>query len=221
VWPRPLAAKLSLAGATFFLILLALLHFLKPEIDPSWQMISQYEIGAFGWVMRLAFLSLGFSYATLFTAIRPQVHTIGGGVGLALLFIGAVCTVMGGAFTMDPITVTKAQQTAHGTLHGLSFMVAVPTFPIAATLLARALTQNPRWRSARRPLVWATILTWVAFVGLGVSMAVMLPRGHGTFTSDVLIGWPNRLLIVAYAAWLMTAAWQAFALRRASNQAAG
>ena len=44
-----IAAKISLASTAVFLILLAALHFIEPQIDPSWHMISEYEIGRFGW----------------------------------------------------------------------------------------------------------------------------------------------------------------------------
>jgi hypothetical protein len=42
------AARLSLAAAATFLVLLVALHFIKPELDPSWRMISEYEIGDYG-----------------------------------------------------------------------------------------------------------------------------------------------------------------------------
>ena len=38
-------AHLSLAAGALFLVLLVVLHILKPEYDPSWRMISEYEIG--------------------------------------------------------------------------------------------------------------------------------------------------------------------------------
>jgi hypothetical protein len=36
--------------------IVVLLHFLKPEIDPSWRMLGEYEIGRYGWLMRVAFV---------------------------------------------------------------------------------------------------------------------------------------------------------------------
>ncbi len=60
------AARLSFAGAVTFLVLLAALHLIKPELDPSWHMVSEYEIGRYGWVMMLAFLSLALSCVALF-----------------------------------------------------------------------------------------------------------------------------------------------------------
>ena len=55
----------SIIFATVFLIILFLLHFLKRELDPSWRMISEYEIGRFGWLMRLAFFCWGASVLAL------------------------------------------------------------------------------------------------------------------------------------------------------------
>jgi hypothetical protein len=46
-----------------------------------------------------------------------------------------------------------------------------------------------------------------------LSMVVMFPD-DGTFGPDVLIGWPNRFMIVAYSAWLMVVAWRAHQLCR-------
>ena len=47
-----------MAAAALFLSLLVALHVFKPEVDPSWRMISDYELGRYGFVMVLAFVSL-------------------------------------------------------------------------------------------------------------------------------------------------------------------
>ena len=52
-------ARTALAAVVVFLILLAALHFIEPEFDPSKRLISEYELGRYGWVMSLAFFSLG------------------------------------------------------------------------------------------------------------------------------------------------------------------
>ena len=54
----PGAACVAVVLSAAFLALLALLHFLEPDFDPSWRMISEYELGRYGWLMRLA-LTLG------------------------------------------------------------------------------------------------------------------------------------------------------------------
>src|SRR5262245_48431294 len=52
-------ACIGLAAVVVFLILLATLHFLEPEFDSSKRLISEYELGRYGWIMSLAFFSLG------------------------------------------------------------------------------------------------------------------------------------------------------------------
>ena len=64
------AARLSFAGAATFLVLLAALHFIKPELDSLLRMVSEYEIGRYGWLMVLAFLFLALSCIALFVCIH-------------------------------------------------------------------------------------------------------------------------------------------------------
>lgn len=49
------AARITVVLSVTFLAILFLLHFLEPEFDPSWQMISEYQLGRYGWTMSLAF----------------------------------------------------------------------------------------------------------------------------------------------------------------------
>ena len=101
------AACLSFAAAAAFLVLLAVLHLLKPGLDPSWRMVSEYEIGRHGWVMRLAFLCLACVCVALFAAVRSRVWTTGGEVGLAFLLLSALGMTVAAVFASDPITVAR------------------------------------------------------------------------------------------------------------------
>ncbi|MDQ3911094.1 MAG: DUF998 domain-containing protein [Actinomycetota bacterium] len=208
------AARLSFAGAATFLALLIALHFIKPELDPSWRMVSEYELGRYGWVMMLAFLSLASSCATLFVAIRSEIHTIGGKIGLAFLLVAALGMTIAAIFTSDPITASQDELTTHGTLHGLGAALGIPGFPIAATLISLSLARNPAWSPARRLLLWTAGLNWISLLVFVVFVAVMLPQSGGKFGPEVLIGWPNRLFVAANSLWLMVAAWRAARLSR-------
>jgi len=208
------AAGLSFAAAATFVVLLADLHFLKPELDPSWRMVSEYEIGRYGWMMALAFLSLAFSCVALLVAVRSQVRTTGGRIGLALLLVSASGMTIAAIFSSDPITASQSELTTHGYLHGLGTLLGIPGFPVAATLISRSLARNPAWSSARRSFLWTAALTWIGLLVFILSVAVMLPQSGGQFGPDVLIGWPNRLLVLAYSAWLIVVAWQAIRLSR-------
>ena len=199
------AALVSLGAAVAFVVLLAALHVIKPELDPSWHFISEYAIGDYGWVMVLVFLSLALSYVTLFVAIRSQTQTIVGKIGLALLLVSALGLTIAAVFTTDPITASQDAVTTEGSLHNLGGMLGI-AMPFAAALVGWRLARNPAWSSAKRPLLWATGLALVAFLVSFVSVGVMVSQSGGEFGPDVLVGWPNRIEIVAYSVWLMMVA---------------
>jgi hypothetical protein len=142
----PTAARLSFAAAATFLALLAALHLLKPEVDPSWRMVSEYEIGRYGWMMLLAFLSLAFSCVALVVAVRSQLRTVVGRIGLALLLVSASGMTIAAIFTSDPITASQSELTTHGNLHGMGALLGIPSFPVAAALISRSLA---RYRASR------------------------------------------------------------------------
>ena len=197
------AARLAYRAAAAFLTLLVALHFLKPELDPSWRFVSEYSIGRHGWVMVLAFVSLALSCAALFVAIRQQIHTTAGKIGLALLLLVAVALAAGGVFVMDPITASKDELTLHGNLHGFAAMIGIPSLPIAALLIARSLLRNTEWSTARRWLRVTAHLTWITLVLMFTVLGITLGQNAGQFGPSVVIGWPNRLVVIAYAAWLI------------------
>jgi hypothetical protein len=209
-------ALTSVGGAVLFLIVVAALHVITPELSPSWRFVSEYAIGENGWVMTVAFLSLSWSCAALSLAIRPQVSTRGGRIGVVLLFVVALALLAAGIFAMDPITASKDELTTHGNLHGLASMIGIPGFPIAALLISRSLSHNPTWAGTRSAMRWTAHLTWVTLLLMWVTIGVTLPRA-GKFGPDVPIGWPNRILVAAYCAWLVVVAWRAAQRRRISR----
>lgn len=202
----PTAARLSLASGVTFVVLLAALHVVRPDLDPSWRAISEYALGDYGSIMTIAFLAWGLSAISLFVTIRSQIHTLIGRIGLAFLLIGPAGPILAALFATDPITTPLDAVTTGGIIHDLGAVLG-DGIPIAATLLTLSLVrQNPNWSSVRKPLIWTTILAWVGFVVLTVSMVILLPQHGGQLGPDVLVGWQNRFMVVAYTAWLLAAA---------------
>src|SRR5215203_1515374 len=213
-------AALLAAGAATLVVLLAALHFIEGELDPSWHFISEYAIGDYGWMMVVAFLSLAISYVSLFVAIRSQLRTIVGRIGLALLLVSALGLIIAAIFTTDPITVSEDALTTEGTLHNMGGTLGM-AMPFAAASVGWKLARNPAWYSARRSLLWATGLAVVAFLFSFVSLGVMVSRSGGEFGPNVPVGWPNRIEIVVYSVWLMVVARQAMHLRRRNPETTG
>jgi len=188
------AAHLSIASGVATIALLVALHLLSPEFDPSWRMVSEYALGDYGWVLSLMFLTWALSCVMLFFAIKSQIHTIGGKIGLGFLLVSAVGTGMAAFFDISH------------SLHGLAFMIGIPSLPIAAILISISLVRNQDWASARRSLLWLANLPWVSIVLMAIMMFIGLSQSGGEFGPNVLMGWPNRLVVLAYCVWLMAAA---------------
>lgn len=196
------AARISIGSAVAALGFLVVLHAISPEFDPSWRMVSEYALGQFKWVLSLMFFAWALSTLALFFAIRRQINNPGGKIGLGLLIVSAVG--MGLAIIFDVSHV----------LHGLATLLGIPTFPVAALLISASLGRNPAWSSYRRSLLWMANLTWLS-LGLMIAMLFIgLGKTGGVFTPEVLIGWPNRLVIAAYCGWLLLAAQSAIQVDR-------
>ena len=129
------AARLSLGAVVTFLVLLAALHLIKPELDPSWHFISEYAIKDYGWLIALAFCSLAFSFIALFFALRSHLQTIVGWIGLALLWVSATGLIIAGIFTTDPITTSPGAMTTSGLLHNLGGTLGI-AIPFAAAFVS-------------------------------------------------------------------------------------
>lgn len=204
------AARVSLGAAITFMALFVALHFLEPEFDPSWRFISEYQLGQYGWVMSVAFFSLMVSSASLFLAILSQIRTAGGYIGLFFLLVSMVGFGLAAFFVTDPITAVES--TDHGRLHSMGAILG-GTITGAAYFLGWSLARNKAWALARRSLLWITSL---AIVGQLASfwMQAIMAQSNNRFGPTVLVGWPNRLLIVSLAGWLLALAWQVIKLRK-------
>jgi hypothetical protein len=205
------AARIAFAGGLLSLVLLAALHVLRPDLDPSWHVISEYAVGDYGSVMALCFLSLAVASASLFVALFPQVRTVGGGIGLAFLLAAAVGLAMAAMFPMDPITVAREDATTSGRMHGVAGAIGVPSMVVTAVVLSYALRKKPLWAPFRLPLLALGHLTWVSFVLMFVFLAILMQR-H-TMSGPWAVGWANRLFMLAYGGWVMIAAWPAARIR--------
>ena len=200
-----IAAGLSVA----FLGFLLLLHILEPEFDPSWRMISEYELGRYGWLMSLAFICWSGSVLALIVALRPSLQTIAGKVGFWWFLVIAVAQFGGGVFITDAITDTIKSTT--GNLHTLCGVIVILTFPIAATLVAGSLARNREWKDARRGMRWLTLLVWLSLIAYFGSIIVsnLANPTAGRVGPHVLQGWPNRAMVIVYSIWLIYVAMRA------------
>jgi len=206
--------QLSIATSAAVLVLLASLHILSPEFDPSWRMVSEYANGNYSWVLALMFIAWAVSSWTLAFAIRSQIGTMAGKVGLFFLIAAGIGEAMAAVFDINQ------------PLHNLASIIGIPSLPIAAMLISVSLSRTKEWSTAKKALLWTADLTWISVLLMIATFAIMIvtyTQAGGDMTAGAevttlpsgviaLVGWANRFLIVVYCAWVMTAARQALKL---------
>ncbi len=197
------AAYLAFAWAAIFLILLVSLHVFEPQFNPSWRMISEYELGQYGWMMQLGFFCLGLSCAAMLVALWRYVGTRSGRIGLALLAAVGIIGAGAGVFITDAIT---SPATFSGNMHTVCGLIFIFGFPIAVTLIGRSLARDPAFASMGLHLLGLTAMVWIGFLAFILSLIIFVPI-NGGFGPNVLIGWPDRLMAITYAAWLVMIGW--------------
>jgi hypothetical protein len=201
------AARVAIAASGAVLLLLASLHVLSPEFDPSWRVVSEYANGRYGWVLSLMFASWALSSWALAVTVWSQVNTIGGKIALGLLIAAGVGEAMASVFEINH------------PLHNVAGIVGVFSLPIAAVLISVHLGRTQPWSAAKNLLLWTANLTWVSLVLMFGALIVMIhgytwPGNETTPDVIALVGWANRLLVVVYCVWVVTVATQALQLRR-------
>jgi len=197
------AARLAITLSVSFLTILTLLHFLKPEFDPSWRMISEYEIGRFGWLMRVNFPIWGLSLLTFAVAFWQKVNGFGGKFGLGWFAVMVIFLFGAGIFVTNPI-LDESISTAN-TVHAICGAFVIMTFPIASLFVVSSLTRSKKWTAPRWHLWLFEALVWLSMVGFFASISISnaINPGAGRVGPEVYIGWPNRIMVLIYHLWII------------------
>lgn len=208
-------ALISLVSGILALLCLLILHFVSPEFQPSWRMISEYALGKHKWLITSFFYFWGASSLVLSLVLWKEVTSGWALFGLVMLFISGVGEIMGGLFDVKH------------KLHGLAFGLGVPTLPVAALLIGQNLVQSESWNAYNKLILGASHAVWISLVLMALGMIVMLsgfkkagiPMDPNSEAPEkvpdgviALAGYANRVLAFCYVFWLILVAYIYFTL---------
>ena len=172
-------ALLTIGGLATFLFNLTALHFLRPDVNPVLEPISNYAVGPYGFLFTAADIGGGLAALALilglYLGIAPRARSY---IGLFFLGLYGVSVLLAGIFPID----VGGETTTVGAIHNIVGNIAFFGFPIAVILLSLGMGKDERWRSFRRPalalsivVVLTVILTIVGFnlgIGFGVTQRI-------------------------------------------------
>lgn len=197
-------ANLSIFSALLSLLSLMVLHFVSREFQPSWRMVSEYAQGNHTWLITSFFLLWGVSSILIGILILNLSPSLWLQIGVIFLCLSGIGAIMGGLFDVNH------------KLHGLAFMLGIPTFIVGSLLTAYPILHMEQWAEYKSIILWSTHAIWISVLLMGISMGILfsgfkkagidfgpdatppekLPDGITAFN-----GYANRLLIICYLCW--------------------
>ncbi len=198
---RGLAVTASV-GVALFLVAIALVPLLRPDLDVRARWVGEYARGPFGGLMVAAYLALGTGTLALAAALRARVPGRAGRFGAPLLALAAVGAFIAAVLPQDPTNVEA--RTVAGTVRELLLIPVFLCLITALVLLTAAFFREQQWR----PIAGAAALL-VAVAVLALTWAVLGPAEWR--------GLAGRLWDAAWAAWLLLTA-GFLSLRRTSTR---
>lgn len=192
-------------GAIGFFILLVLLHIINTSVNPIWQPISEYALGNAGWLMKVAFFSLGISFLFLGLYLIKKLPNTGSKIGGVLLIVASLGNFLAGAFNTDPVSTLPEQMTISGQIHNsaaglLGFMI------LATVFITFQFRKQEQLKPYKKNILLLTIILWVLEFILIATMGVYLSETNGVITPETPIGWLGRIVIVFCAMWVWACA---------------
>jgi hypothetical protein len=185
-------ALLTLVGIAVKFFTIAALHFLRPDVNPVLEPMSNYGVGPYGFLFTVA--DIGSALATfalvfgLYLGIAPPGRSY---AGLFLLGLYGVSELLAGIFPID----VGGEATTVGTIHNIVGNISFFCFPIGAILLSLRMSRDEQWRSFRRTALALSIV---------VALTVILTIAGSNLS--IAFGLTQRSANLAVMVWMLVVA---------------
>jgi len=186
---------MAILGVAYFVAAGVALHFLDSALDPAVVFMSDYALGPYGWLMRSAFVALGFGILACGLGLQSTL-TRGKRVtpAVVLVIVAGVGILAAGAFNTDPYNAVEG--TTLGTLHAVGSLLAFLSLIISAWLLRGVFSRDARWQGFSTATLGFAIAMTATFIFMSASV--------------VGAGLGQRIFVVAIMSWLALLAWQVY-----------
>jgi hypothetical protein len=176
---------IAVAGIVYYVVAVAALAVLHPEISVLERPISTYQRGRYPLLAATTFLAFATALAALNIALtRTLPRSSWSTLGSIFLWVAVAGIVVAGIFPDAP-------------MHNVGSLMTFPSSVIGAALLSLAVARTPPWRRAGGLLLI-----------LAISSVALFLAGILVFHRQGLAGLGQRLFFGSYFAWItITAFW--------------
>jgi len=187
-------ATVAVAGAAYFTLVIAALHFLRPDLNPISQPTSAYAVGSYSFLMTSAFFSMSVASLALVIGLYQGVHRGAlSRAGLALLGAWAVGVLVAMIFPMDP---EGAPQTISGMIHQTTGPLAFLCLTAGMMLVSWSFRQDVKWRPFHRTALALSLIMLAGYIATFLSFA----------TDSGTLGIAQRIALATVVTWMLLTA---------------
>jgi len=195
----------AIAAIAYFSVIIVILHFLRPDLDPISRTTSEYAVGPYGFLMTSAFFSMSLACGALVIGLY---QTISGPalsrLGLALLGIWTVGVLIAMIFPIDP---EWAPQTLAGTIHAINGPLIFLSLTVSVILISQRFRHDAMWRTIHRLALTLSLVMLGEFISVPLAMA----------TGSGLGGLAQRIFLATFVIWFVLTATRLRSIALQSN----
>jgi hypothetical protein len=187
-------ATAALLAIAYFVAIIVVMHFLRPDHDPMRRPTSEYAVGPYGFLMTSAFVSMSLGSLALVVGLyRTLSEPARSRIGLGLLGVWVAGLLIAATF---PIDLEGAPQTTSGTVHRINGPITFLSLTAGAILVSRGFKHDERWWPVHRTALILSLVMLAEFIVNVVSIA----SGSG------YPGLGQRVFIATFVTWLLLTA---------------
>ncbi|HEY6407176.1 MAG TPA: DUF998 domain-containing protein [Ktedonobacteraceae bacterium] len=192
-------------GPLLFIIVLLIEGATRPGYSAWHHYGSSLSLGDQGWMQITNFIVCGLLTLCFAIGLRQVFRTGRSSVwGPILLGVFSLSLIAAGLFVTDPSlgyppgTHSSGPQTLHGTIHGVSGLIAFGSVAIASFVMARRFAGDPSWKG------WAlySIVTGVLVVVFFIAATVVSALDENGVFPDSPTGLFQRIAIIVGWGWI-------------------
>jgi len=186
-------ALVAMVLISCFAFAVIVLHFLRTDYNPLQRFISEYAVGPYNFVMRLAFFCLSAGslalVVALYTGILGSARSY---AALILILMWGICVFIAGIFPTDLV---GSAETSSGSIHDKASLIGFVSIVLASFFLLR-FRRDERWRKYYRSSLLLSVIIMLAFLAFMASIIMQ----------STMIGLVQRLFIMLVLSWLVITA---------------
>ena len=177
--PTKIVAFISSCSLMLFVVIVILLHFLRPDKNMLSCFVSEYAVGNYGWLMTIAFYALAFAAALVLRGLllntKPSKTSK---ITLGIFCVGILLVAI------FPTDVPVEPPSPRGLVHGFAALIALVSLGISMIAWGVVFKKNNNLKKLATPSLFFGVASLVLLI-----IFIASPISYRGLTQRFLLAW--------------------------------